>query len=207
MKITGIVINSNQYKESASIVNLLTSEGLFPLLAKGIRKGEAKNRALILELSISSIEYVSSHNKNILTGGEVISSSSYLLDSFYGVMFINFVKETFYKILLDREAKELYIPLLNSLKNIENDPKNDYLILLMMNYLLLISLTIAGYNPITYAKTDVNYSKYFNLLNNISDGAISTKYSKIELIDALKFMNQLLFNYNNIKINTIDLLI
>ena len=57
MKYTGIVINSNVYKDNDLIVDLLTENEIVTFRSKGIKKQEAKNRSLIFDFAFIEAEF------------------------------------------------------------------------------------------------------------------------------------------------------
>ena len=208
LKVTGIVIDSNPYDESAKMVNILTPDGFFSLLAKGVRKKESKNRVLILDCSLNELDYIQKNERNILTNGRNIISSDYLLSSYYGVIFMNFTKEVIYKVVLKEEAKELYAVLKEALEYIRKSDADKNVILISMVRLFDKALLVAGYDPLEYIKKETNKSndESLSIIEDIRNNTFFGKITELNYSKLLEFLNSILFKFNNIKINSIEML-
>lgn len=201
MKIEGIVINSNKYQDSSLVCNVLTSDGLMPLLAKGINKSFSKNRHLVFDLTIAIFDFVPSRKRNILTGGDIIKSSSYLFDSYDGLLLINFVKEFVLKVLTKNDFNLIFPFLKEMILNInENSSKND--LYHKMALLFDFGLKISGFDPLKYSENseDNNNSR---LILDLRNGEVLELKNSILL---LKYFNYLLEYLTTEKINTISLI-
>ena len=97
MKHTGIVINSNVYKDNDLIVELLTENEIINFRSKGIKKIDSKNKSLIFDFAYIEAEFFKKGEKNTLINGKNLINTTNLYSSFEGLLFISFVKEILFK--------------------------------------------------------------------------------------------------------------
>lgn len=204
MIITGIVINSNQYRDYDEMVNVLSNDGIHSFLARGIRKQNAKNAYLTLDLTESEFDLLEYKDKLILKTGSVKLSSAYLLDSFEGTLFINFVKELSLKLFVEEDYQDFFPYLLDSLNCLKTNFSKTY-VYFLMSYLYLESLNIIGYSPIEFIKNNQQYKEFNESIVQIQEKRYSDSNSQL-YIKFLHFCDDLLSYYSNISLKVLTLI-
>lgn len=204
MKIKGIILSLEQYKDNHKIVNCLNEDGLFSFLAKGVRKESSKNRSLLLDLNIIEAEFYQKNDKKFLINGKTFINQNYLYEDYYGLIFVNLVKELFFKLLIEDEYKIFYKYLYKILLRL-NKNKSDELYLMSSLYLFIETLKINGYDVLSFLKNSDDTELYQDIRliyedNNYLD------FNKKDLIELLKYLNKYIYNSTNIEIKTINLL-
>lgn len=149
MKHTGIVINSNSYKDNDLIVELLTENGVIPFRSKGIKKIDSKNKSLIFDFAYIEAEFFKKGEKNTLINGKNLINTTNLYSSFEGLLFISFVKEILFKLVIDEEKHLFYKDLLDALKRIEKDGSSTSILHNLINLILKLG-ALGGFNPLNY---------------------------------------------------------
>ena len=203
MKYTGIVINSNVYKDDDLIVTLLTEkEGIITFRSKGIKKIEAKNKSLIFDFSYIEAEFFKKGEKLTLINGKSLLNLNILYSTFEGLVFINFVKELLHKLVVDEDKSLFFNDLKSSLFNIEQNP-NQKIILQNLITLLLKIGKISGFNPLVYFEGTNFYeiiNDFFTYNENVS------LYDVNQLFSIVKKIAYYLEETSDIKIDSISLI-
>ena len=202
MNIEGIVLNSNKHSESTLVCNVLTEKGLFPFYIKGGTKPNYKNKLLILNLTYAEFEYKKYKDLNILVGGKVKISSSYMLDDFNLLIFNNFIEELFFKILTEEDYVKFYGPLKQGLKKL-SEKSEPFYVYKVMAVLFDYVLKISGFDPYEYIKNDENNE---NLMQNYENIRKNIDLTESQYIEMLKKYNDFLFKLTNISLNSIILI-
>lgn len=181
MKYKGIILSSNQYNDNDKIVNLITENGLISFKAKGIRKSISKNKPILFDLSIVEVELLNRNNKNILINGKLLVLNDNLYSNYYGLLFINVIKEIIIKLMLDEEKRLIYNDLLfclNKFSTIKDLAKYEYYSYLYILYLFNKILKIIGYDYESY-KNDDSIVKIFGVIKSKKEIEASLLKEKI----------------------------
>lgn len=195
MKVVGIVIDSAEYNDNDKIINLLTKDKVIPLLAKGIRKQNAKNRDACFEFSVLDAEYIVANNRNILTNSQFNRVYWKLFETYDGLIFLNFYKEACRKVLLEEELPALYKTIEKVMTLFDGGLTKEN-ILKGMFMLFTNALFISGYDYKEYCAsngTSIDYKEFI-------------KSDVPTLIIELKKMNYFFNFFTNTKLNSIDML-
>ena len=203
MKHTGIVINSNVYKDNDLIVELLTENGIINFRSKGIKKIDSKNKSLVFDFAYIEAEFFKKGDKTTLINGKNLINVSIIYSSFEGLLFISFIKEILYKLIVDEEKHLFFNDLLSALKSIENSG-NDLNILQHLIHLMLKLGELGGFSPLNYYEGTSFYNtidSFYCLNENIHD---LTKDQLLLLIKKLAFY---LEETSDIQLNSTQLLL
>ena len=203
MKYTGIIINSNTYKDNDLIVDLLTeNDGIITFRSKGIKKTQAKNRSLIIDFAYIEAEFFKKGDKITLINGQNLLNLGILYSSFEGLVFINFIKEILFKLVVDEDKPLLYGDLKKSLFVIEKTPQNNVILQYLINNLLKIG-KIAGFDPLAYFEGS-NFCEVINEFLEIDNE--TNNYDTNQLLLIIKKLSYYLEETSDIKIESLSLL-
>lgn len=202
MKYTGIVINSNTYKDNDLIVELLTENEIITFRSKGIKKKDSKNRSLIFDFAFIEAEFFKKGEKTTLINGKNLLNLSHLYSSFEGLVFISFIKEVLFKLVVDEDKILIYKELQKSLTEIANSEQKR-VILNNLTHLLIKIGEIAGYGPLNYYQ-ETNFYDAINDFYLMSENI--DKYEEIQVLRIIKKLGYYLEETSDIKLDTILLL-
>lgn len=209
MKISGIVLNSNLYKDRSYIFDFLdlNNNRLINFKANGLAKNKSKNKPTLSFLNIIDCEIIENkkNHKYLFINGKTIININEINDLTYGIFFINCIKEILYKLVLKDDLikckDELYFII-----NLINKFKNNEILLILTVYFLLFILDINGLNYNDYLISnhlDNTILKIFNDKENL----INIKITNKELIEILKIINEFISESFSTKINSINILL
>lgn len=202
MKYTGIVINSNVYKDNDLIVDLLTESEIVAFRSKGIKKQEAKNRSLIFDFAFIEAEFYKKGEKITLINGKNLYNYHLLYSSFEGLLFVSFIKEILFKLVVDEDKILIFNDLKSSLIEISNTVETTTILQKLVNLMLKIGV-ISGFSPIEYYK-DSGMAEiiedFYTLNENIK------KYDNNHILNLIKKIAYYLEETSDIQLNSISLL-
>jgi len=132
-----VVIKSINYSEADKILTVIGRDyGKFPLLAKGIRKIDSKNRGNMQTLSVSGISFYRNKGMGVLTESKNILSPDYSGSNIHGIERVLFLLNNF--IEEGGECGDLYDKLLFVIKSgCKNDDVNKFRLIFLKKMGLL----------------------------------------------------------------------
>lgn len=141
-----IMLWGRPYGEADRILTAFTKErGRVDFLARGVRKMQAKNRALVQPLTYSEIELAEGKGLDVLTQGVLIEGFMRIHQDFDRMIYAGFLGEFLMQVLpLQEPYVELcyqFLQALNHLDKRETDPR------VVAVSFLMKSLTLLGYQP------------------------------------------------------------
>ena len=202
MKYTGIVINSNVYKDNDLIIDLLTENEIITFRSKGIKKQEAKNRSLIFDFAFIEAEFYKKTDKYTLINGKNLYNYNLLYSSFEGLLFISFIKEILFKLVVDEDKILLFSDLKSALIDISKTNETTTILYKLTNLMLKIGV-VSGFSPLEYYKESGMaeiISDFYELNDNIK------KYDNNHILNLIKKIGYYLEETSDIKLNSISLL-
>ena len=202
MKYTGIVINSNVYKDNDLIIDLLTENEIITFRSKGIKKQEAKNRSLIFDFAFIEAEFYKKTDKYTLINGKNLYNYNLLYSSFEGLLFISFIKEILFKLVVDEDKILLFSDLKSALIDISKTNETTTILYKLTN-LMLKTGVVSGFSPLEYYKESGMaeiISDFYELNDNIK------KYDNNHILNLIKKIGYYLEETSDIKLNSISLL-
>lgn len=205
MKLKGILLEKNIYKNGSYIYDFLSTENnLISFKAKGTDKTTSANKYTLFFLNIIEGEFIKKGNKYLFLNGKVILDSNFYYDSYYGLIFLNAVKELIYKIMKKQDWYKIsrnlvFIQLINS-----RNTSKPIVYIYSLVYLSLLILQTEGLDFFIFLKSqnldDLLYKK-FKDPHDLKNVEINTN----ELKEVLKNINTFIEENFNSKINSFDL--
>ena len=145
MKLKGILLEKNIYKNGSYIYDFLSTENnLISFKTKGTDKTTSKNKYTLFFLNIIEGEFIKKGDKYLFVNGKVILDSNFYYDSYYGLIYLNSVKELIYKIMEKQDWCKIsrnlvFIQLINS-----RNTSNPIVFIYSLVYLSLLILQTEG---------------------------------------------------------------
>ena len=198
MKHTGIVINSNVYKDNDLMVELLTENEIISFRSKGVKKVDSKNKSLIFDFAFIEAEFFKKSDKLTLINGKNIINTNKLYSSFEGLVFLSFVKELLHKLIVDEDKHLIYEDLVSALKEIDLS-ENEDVILRNLIYLMLKIGDVAGFSPLIFYEGSNVYDLIRSFYNK--DSSIE-QLNKNQLFTIVKRLSFYLEETSDIQINS-----
>lgn len=132
---TGYVLNSIDYKDNDSLVNVLCEDGLICLRARGVKKINSKNASSVMNYSYSEFEVNRSSKSGYLTlnEGKLINYPSFISDNLEYISVINFVSEG---IELIEDKKDSFVCFVDCLDSMKKKMPSEYILIAFLNYFL-----------------------------------------------------------------------
>ena len=121
MKIDGIVLRVNPYRDFDAMVNVITERSSFSFLARGIRKIQSKNAFSVLPFAESHFDILKTKDGLSLKTGSILNSHSKLRESYSGLLMMDFIVEVTTKFLLEKDLYKAYKPIKRILELLEED--------------------------------------------------------------------------------------
>ena len=205
MKLKGILLEKNIYKNGSYIYDFLSTENnLISFKTKGTDKTTSKNKYTLFFLNIIEGEFIKKGDKYLFINGKVISDSNFYYDSYYGLIYLNSVKELIYKIMEKQDWCKIsrnlvFIQLINS-----RNTSNPIVYIYSLVYLSLLILQTEGLDFFRYLKSqnldDTLYEK-FKDPHDLKNVTIDMN----QLKGIFKTINVFIVENFNSKINSFDL--
>lgn len=205
MKLKGILLEKNIYKNGSYIYDFLSTENnLISFKTKGTDKTTSKNKYTLFFLNIIEGEFIKKGDKYLFVNGKVILDSNFYYDSYYGLIYLNSVKELIYKIMEKQDWCKIsrnlvFIQLINS-----RNTSNPIVYIYSLVYLSLLILQTEGLDFFRFLKSqnldDTLYEK-FKDPHDLKNVTIDMN----QLKEIFKTINIFIVENFNSKINSFDL--
>lgn len=205
MKLKGILLEKNIYKNGSYIYDFLSTENnLISFKTKGTDKTTSKNKYTLFFLNIIEGEFIKKGDKYLFVNGKVILDSNFYYDSYYGLIYLNSVKELIYKIMEKQDWCKIsrnlvFIQLINS-----RNTSNPIVYIYSLVYLSLLILQTEGLDFFRFLKSqnldDTLYEK-FKDPHDLKNVTIDMN----QLKEIFKTINVFIVENFNSKINSFDL--
>ena len=205
MKLKGILLEKNIYKNGSYIYDFLSTENnLISFKTKGTDKTTSKNKYTLFFLNIIEGEFIKKGDKYLFVNGKVILDSNFYYDSYYGLIYLNSVKELIYKIMEKQDWCKIsrnlvFIQLINSRNTL-----NPIVYIYSLVYLSLLILQTEGLDFFRFLKSqnldDTLYEK-FKDPHDLKNVTIDMN----QLKEIFKTINVFIVENFNSKINSFDL--
>lgn len=205
MKLKGILLEKNIYKNGSYIYDFLSTENnLISFKTKGTDKTTSKNKYTLFFLNIIEGEFIKKGDKYLFVNGKVILDSNFYYDSYYGLIYLNSVKELIYKIMEKQDWCKIsrnlvFIQLINS-----RNTSNPIVYIYSLVYLSLLILQTEGLDFFRFLKSqnldDTLYEK-FKDPHDLKNVTIDMN----QLKEIFKTINGFIVENFNSKINSFDL--
>ena len=134
-KYTGYVLNTIDYKDNDSLVNVLCRDGVVCLRARGVNKVNSKNASSVMNFAYSEFEVNRSSKSGYLTlsEGKLINYPSFIDSNLEYISIINFVSEGIELIEDKRDSFVCYVDCMDCMKS---NYKSEYILVAFLNYFL-----------------------------------------------------------------------
>ena len=132
---TGYVLNSIDYKDNDSIVNVLCEDGLVCLRARGVKKINSKNASSVMNFAYSEFEVSKNCKSGYLTlsEGKLISYPTFISSNLEYISVINLVSEGIGLVDDRKDSFACYVDCLDAMKN---NYRSEYVLIAFLNYFL-----------------------------------------------------------------------
>ncbi len=120
--IRGIVIQQKDNKENDLLLSVLTNDGVKNVLARGVKKYGAKNKALCQMYVYGEFEVmqVSENARYVLKSGNIIKNNQAISDNLYAIGILTFCNEVIVRNFSNEEIFNTYNELLDSFSTSDN---------------------------------------------------------------------------------------
>lgn len=134
-KYTGYVLNTIDYKDNDSLVNVLCDDGLICLRARGVKKINSKNAISVMNFAYSEFEVNRSSKSGYLTlnEGRLINYPSFISDNLEYISITNFVSEG---IELVDDKKDSFACFVDCLEAMKSKKNSGLIVIAFLNYFL-----------------------------------------------------------------------
>ena len=144
-QVEGIVINEKAYSETSKIINIITSEGIIGIMAKGARnlKSDLRNNTTKLSYGVFNI-YYKENGLSTLTSVDIIDNFKSIKKDITSISYASFLLDLAEQVIKQNNDEMIYKLLVDSLMKINEkfDP------LVITNILELKYLEYLGVMPI-----------------------------------------------------------
>ncbi len=132
---TGYVLNTIDYKDNDSLVNVLCQDGLICLRARGVKKINSKNASSVMNFAYSEFEVNRSSKSGYLTlnEGKLINYPSFISDNLEYISIINLVSEG---IELVDDKKDSFACFVECLDSMKSKKESELILIAFLNYFL-----------------------------------------------------------------------
>ena len=134
-KYIGYVLNTIDYKDNDSLVNVLCKDGVICLRARGVKKVNSKNASSVMNFAYSEFEVNRSSKSGYLTlsEGKLINYPSFIGDNLEYISIINFVSEG---IELVDDKKDSFVCFVDCIDSMKNKMEGELILIAFLNYFL-----------------------------------------------------------------------
>ena len=134
-KLVGYVLGTVDYKDSDSLVNVLSEDGVVCLRARGVKKISSKNASSVMDFAYSEFEVNRSEKNGYLTlsDGKLINYPMFINDNLEYIGVINFVSEG---INLVKDNKDSFVWFVECLNAMKKGYKSELILIAFLNYFL-----------------------------------------------------------------------
>lgn len=134
-KLVGYVLGSIDYKDSDSLVNVLSEDGVICLRARGVKKINSKNASSVMDFAYSEFEVNRSEKSGYLTlnEGKLINYPMFINNNLEYISVINLVSEG---INLVKDNKDSFVWFVECLNAMKKGYKSELILIAFLNYFL-----------------------------------------------------------------------
>ncbi|MEG0799287.1 MAG: DNA repair protein RecO [Bacilli bacterium] len=121
ISIEGFVVSTINYKESSSIINIITKEyGVIGLISKGCKRPKSPLSKVSINLTYAVFHmYYKPSGLSTLIGGDVINTFPNIKKDIVKVTYLNYILELAKNVILQNNIEDIYNILLASILKIE----------------------------------------------------------------------------------------
>ena len=201
---TGYVLNSIDYKDSDSLVNVLCEDGLICLRARGVKKINSKNASSIMNFAYSEFEVNRSSKNGYLTlsEGKLLKYPSFISEKLEYISVINLVSEG---IELVEDKKDSFICFVECLESMKNGCNSEYVLIAFLNYFLKKQGCKLNSDECVCCSSKEKIVKFsFENGGFLCKNCCNTSGDDIEYLKSIRILTKV--NYKNINKINVDLM-